>query len=141
MTLSVYLAVSLSRPYHSCANVALSGGSRFLGEVEKDRDTKGWTGLLKVLKGSEGPGALELDLKGVARASAGCLGLGRASCLRPIPPGTPVCPRELAIGLLPAGSRLSHRPPAESLHQNRGLVPSAQDMSQSPTASLGLPRP
>lgn len=116
MAVPVYLAVSLSRPYHSCTNAAPSGGSRFQGEVEKDREMEGWTGLLKVLEGLEGPGALELDPKGVVRASAGCLGLGRASCLRPVPPGTLACPRELAIGLLPAGSRLSHRPPAESFH-------------------------
>lgn len=38
IALPFYPAVSLSRPYHGCASAAPSGGSRFLGEVEKDRE-------------------------------------------------------------------------------------------------------
>lgn len=101
--MSVYPAVSLSRHYHGCAIATPSGGSRFLDEVEKDREAEGWTGPLKVLVDLEGPGVLERDLKGVVRALAGRPGLGRASFLHPAPPGTLACPRELAVSLLPAG--------------------------------------
>lgn len=102
--LPVYPAASLSRPYHS-HHSPFCGGNRSLCELGKNREAVG----------SEGPGALERDLKGAVRALAGRLGLGRASCLHPPPPGTLACPRELATGLLPAGRRLSHRTPAESL--------------------------
>lgn len=107
MTLPVYPAVSLSRPSPGHASTApamialgfwgLSKVESIQGGGQRSRQLD-WTthSLGRPRQDPEGSGSLQLDLKGVVRVLAGCLGLGRASCLHPAPPGTPACSLELA---------------------------------------------